>query len=131
MPPRTDGLRTLELGAPGEQRDWLNDCVLHGTKRATAGLAAEYEEEGEPLEHVGEVLVMLGNVGEEVGRVRVTQVVTRRFDEVPWEFADAEGEGFTSIENWREAHRGFWEGSGRTVTPDAEVVCLSFDLLDP
>jgi uncharacterized protein YhfF len=129
MWPRVDGLRTLELGSPGEQRTRLNDYVLHGTKRATAGLAVEYEEEGEPVEEVGEVLVMLGNEGDEVGRIRVTHVVVRRFDEVPWEFADAEGEGFTSVEDWRRAHRGHWEREGRTVTPDTGVVCVSFDLL--
>lgn len=128
---RIEGLRTLELGAPGEQRERLNDYVLHGTKRATAGLAVEYDEEGEPLEHVGEVLVMLGNEQDEVGRVRVTRVVTRRFDDVPWEFADAEGEGFTSIEDWRNGHHDYWEREGRTVTPDTLVVCLSFDLLGP
>jgi uncharacterized protein YhfF len=131
MWPRVDGLRTLELGHPGEQRDRLNGYVLHGSKRATAGLAAEYDEEGEPLEHVGEVLVMLGNHGDEVGRIRVTDVVTRRFDDVPWEFADAEGEGFTDVEDWRRGHRGFWEREGRTVTPDTAVVCISFDLLGP
>jgi uncharacterized protein YhfF len=129
MWPRVDGLRTLELGSPGEQRTRLNDYVLDGTKRATAGLAVEYEEEGEPVEEVGEVLVMLGNEHDEVGRIRVTEVVTRRFDDVPWEFTDAEGEGFTSVEDWRRAHRGHWEREGRTVTPDSPVVCLSFDLI--
>jgi uncharacterized protein YhfF len=129
MWPRVDGLRTLELGSPGEQRDRLNHYVLHGTKRATAGLAVEYDEDGEALEHVGEVLVMLGNEQDEVGRIQVTDVVTRRFDDVPWEFADAGGEGFTSVDDWREGHRRYWERVGRTVTPDTLVVCLSFDLL--
>lgn len=131
MWPRVDGLRTLELGNPGEQRDRRNHYVLHGTKRATAGLAAEYEEEDEPLEHVGEVLVVRGNDQDEIGRIRVTDVVTRRFDDVPWAFADAEGEGFTDVEDWRRGHRGFWEREGRIITPETLVVCLSFDLLSP
>jgi uncharacterized protein YhfF len=131
MWPRVDGLRTLELGNPGEQRDRLTHYVLHGSKRATAGLADEYVEDGEPLEHVGEVLVLVDSENEEIGRVRVTDVVTRRFDDVPWEFADAEGEGFTSVEDWRDWHRRFWERGGRTITPDTPVVCLSFDLISP
>lgn len=105
MWPRVDGLRSLELGFPGEQRDRLNGFVLHGSKRATAGVQAEYDEQGEELEHAGELLVMLDSDGEQVGRVRVTDVVVRRFDDVPWEFADTEGEGFVSIDDWRRGHR--------------------------
>jgi uncharacterized protein YhfF len=124
-----DGLRSCELGFPGEQRDRLNGYVLHGHKRATAGLLGEYEEEGEVLEHVGERLVLVDSDGHEVGRIEVTDVVVRRFDDVPWEFADAEGEGFTSIEDWRNGHRRHWAREGRDVTADTHVVCLRFDLL--
>jgi uncharacterized protein YhfF len=128
MWPRVDGLRSLELGFPGEQRDRLNGYVLHGRKRATAGVLAEYDEEGEVLEHVGERLVLLDSEGLEVGRVDVTDVVVRRFDDVPWEFADAEGEGFSSVEDWRDAHRRHWAREGRDITPDTQIVCLRFDL---
>jgi uncharacterized protein YhfF len=128
MWPRVDGLRSLELGFPGEQRDRLNGYVLHGRKRATAGVLAEYDEEGEVLEHVGERLVLLDSEGLEVGRVDVTDVVVRRFDDVPWEFADVEGEGFSSVEDWRDAHRRHWAREGRDITPDTQIVCLRFDL---
>lgn len=131
MWPRVDGLRTLELGSPGEQRDRLTGYVLHGAKRATAGPAQEYEQEGEPLEQVGEVLVLLGNGSDPVGRIRITKVVVRPFSEVPWEFAESEGEGFTSIDDWRDGHRRAWLMDGRTVHDDTRVVCLSFDLLNP
>ena len=46
-------------------------------------------------------MVLLGNDGEQLGRIRVTAVDVLRFDEVTWEFADAEGEGFSDIEDWR------------------------------
>ncbi|MCU1589975.1 MAG: hypothetical protein JWP11_1231 [Frankiales bacterium] len=129
MWPRVDGLRTLELGHAGEQRDRLNGYVLHGSKRATAGIADEYAEEGEALEHVGERLVLLDNDGAEVGRVEVTGVVVRRFEDVPFEFADAEGEGFASVDDWREGHRRYWEREGRSIGADTQIVCISFDLL--
>jgi hypothetical protein len=51
--PRIDGLRVLELGTPGDMRRWLNDLVLSGTKKATAGRLADYEAEGEELEQPG------------------------------------------------------------------------------
>jgi uncharacterized protein YhfF len=53
-----DGLRALELGTPGDLRAELNGLVLDGRKRATAGLLAEYAEEQEELEHVGERLAL-------------------------------------------------------------------------
>jgi uncharacterized protein YhfF len=131
MWPRVDGLRTVELGFPGEQRERLNGYVLHGDKRATAGLLAEYAEQGEALEHVGEVMVLIDSTGGDVGRIRVTEVVQRRFADVPWEFADAEGEGFRDLEHWRDGHRQHWAKEGREIGDDTELVCLAFDLLQP
>ncbi|MBU6144852.1 MAG: hypothetical protein KGQ56_05195, partial [Acidobacteria bacterium] len=71
---KVDGLRTIEFGNQGESRSTLLNFIFNGNKRATAGLLADYEEEGEPIEHVGEVLVVLGNDLEEVGRIRITRV---------------------------------------------------------
>ena len=129
MWPVIDGLRTLELGFVGEQRDWLTGLVLHGAKRATAGLLAEYEEENEPHEQIGEKLVLVDNDGAEIGRVQVTRVEVVRFADVPWEFAAAEAEGDESIEEWREGHRRHWAKENREITDDTEVVCIWFDLL--
>jgi uncharacterized protein YhfF len=49
---------------------------------------------------------------------------------VPWEFADSEGEGFTSIEDWRDGHRGYYERTGTSVAPDDPVVCCWFRVID-
>ena len=57
--PVVAGLRSLELGSPGASCQRLTALVLEGRKRATAGLVAEYEREGEPPEHVGERLALL------------------------------------------------------------------------
>jgi len=139
--PRTGGFRTLELGTPGEMRRRLSDLVLHGRKRATAGLLAEYAVDGEPLERPGEILVLLGNGGEQLGRIRITAVEVLRFDDVTWEFADAEGEGFSDIDDWRTLHREFWERASLdrirvhtgdpswALTGDTEVVCVWFDVV--
>ena len=131
MWPRVDGYRSLELGAPGEQRSRLNDLVLHGTKRAAAGIRVEYEDEGEFVEHVGEELVLLDNGRQEIGRLLVTGVTECGFDEVTWDFAEAEGEGFTSLEDWRGRHRRVWEEAGHVVRAETPIVCISFDLLAP
>ena len=138
---RVRGLRTLELGAPGGSRRQLTELVLHGRKRATAGLLAEYDVEGEELERPGEHLVLLGDSGRPVGLLQVTQVDVIPFGSVEWEFADAEGEGFADVDDWRTVHRRFWEDHsvGRirehlgdhdwSLSGDTKVVCVSFRLV--
>jgi uncharacterized protein YhfF len=126
--PRLDGLRALELGVPGGSREALNGLVLSGRKRATAGLLQEYEQEGEVLEHVGERLALVGDDGRALTVVEITDVQVRRFADVPWEFAAAEGEGDEDLAQWRAGHRRFWAAQGTPVDADTAVVCLSFVL---
>jgi uncharacterized protein YhfF len=127
---RVDGLRTIELGNPGASRTALLDFVLNGKKRATAGLLEQdYEAEGEPIEHVGEVLVLLGNDSEEVGRVQVTKVELTTFIQVPDEFALAEAEGDLSAADFRSSHMEFWTSCGYEINNDTKVVLVYFELL--
>lgn len=127
--PIVDGLRALELGDPGASRAFLNDCVLNGNKRATAGLLSEYLEENEPWEHVGERLVLVDDDLSPLAVVEVTRVEPTAFSEAPWAFAAAEGEGVADLEEWREQHREFWARSGRNVTDRTPVLCVYFTLL--
>jgi uncharacterized protein YhfF len=131
MFPIVGGLRSLELGFPGDQRTRLNTLVLRRAKRATAGLLADYDYAREPVEQIGEKLALVDDEMRQVATLLVTGSVVLRFADVPWEFADAEGEGFTSIEEWREAHLRYWTRKGHTVSPDSEVVCLSFEVTPP
>lgn len=124
-----DGLRTLELGSPGELRQELVGLVLSGPKRATAGLLSDYEIEGEALEAVGEQLVLVGDDGGRVGLVEIIGVDVVPFAEVSDAFAEEEGEGFTGHLDWATAHRAFWERIGRRIDDRTPVVCLRFKLL--
>ncbi|MFI1936045.1 ASCH domain-containing protein [Streptomyces purpureus] len=130
MWPRVDGMRTLELGTPGAMREELTALVVAGVKTATAGTLEEYQLETEGLEYVGERLAVLGNDGRVAATVAVTAVETVPFAEVSWEFAQAEGEGFTSVEHWRSAHRRYWQRTGTPVDDDSPVVLVSFRLVD-
>ena len=127
--PVVDGLRAIEFAEPGELRIWLVDLVVNGNKRATAGLMSDYEDEGEPLEHVGERLVILDNDGQRVATVRVTKVVVSRFADVPDEFALAEGEGDLDAADFHASHTKYWASVGTPVTDDTQVVQLYFELL--
>lgn len=126
MWPRVAGLRALELGTPGPLQDQLNALVVAGQKTATAGLLLEYVQEDEQLEHVGERLALLDGDGLALRIVEVTRVEVLPFAEVSWEFAQAEGEGFTSIEHWRQAHRRFWNAQypSLRIDDDTEIVCV-------
>ena len=127
---RIDGLRTIEFGTVGPSRTALLDFIFNGNKRATAGLLEhDYEAEGEPIEQVGEVLVVLDNDFQEAGRIRATRVEVTTFAEVPDEFALAEAEGDLNSEDFRASHRSFWARAGYQISDDTKVVLLYFDLL--
>ncbi|GIG68408.1 ASCH domain-containing protein [Phytomonospora endophytica] len=128
MWPRVDGLRGLELGTPGEMRRWLTDLVLSG-ETATAGLLAEYADEGEELEHLGERLALIDDDGTHAATVEITGVTVVPFAEVSFAFARDEGEGHTSIEHWRETHAEFWAAEGTRVDDGTEIACLRFTVL--
>lgn len=128
--PLVDGMRSMELGTPGEMRARLNGYVIDGAKRATAGQLAEYEREGEPIEHVGERLALVDDDGVRIATLEVTRVEVRRFIDVPWEFAAAEAEGDRDIEEWRSGHRSFWDRVGEPVGDDSSIVLVWFDLVE-
>lgn len=130
MFPRVNGLRTIEFGTPGEMRDRLVQLVLHGNKRATAGLMREYEIEGEPVEHVGELLAMVDNSRQQVGTLLVTNVDVLRFIDVPDALALAEGEGDLDAADFRASHLRFWNTCGEHVDDDTLIATVYFDLVD-
>src|SRR4051794_40552802 len=105
-------------------RDRLNASVLAGEKVATAGLwRVEYESGGEAIDTVGERQVLLGSSDEPIAVVEIVRVEVHAFRAVPWEFAESEGEGFTSIEEWRRGHRDYYGSQGTSVDDDDIVVC--------
>jgi uncharacterized protein YhfF len=103
-----DGLRTLEIGTPGEMRQRLNALILDRRKRATAGLLLDYVRDDVELEYVGERLALVDDDQRRIAVVQVEQVDTVPFGGVSWKFAQAEGEGDQSLEEWRDGHRRFW-----------------------
>ncbi len=112
-------------------RERLTALALSGTKAATAGLLQQdYLDESEPVDEVGEHQVLLGNADDTVATVEVTRVEIHGFLEVPWEFARDEGEGFTSIQHWRDGHRAYYERRGIDVDDDTKFVCTWFRVVD-
>jgi uncharacterized protein YhfF len=120
--PLTD-LPPFELGYPRtELRRQLVDAVLRGDKTSTTGIA-EDEEPARP----GDRFVVLDFDDQPVGIVEVTEAREIPAGEIDVQFAREEGEGFESVEDWREAHERFFE---RPIPDDLLVQALRFRLVE-
>jgi uncharacterized protein YhfF len=51
------------------------------------------------------------------------------FDQVPWSFAAAEGEGDRTLEDWRAGHRAYFTRNGG-FAPDMVLWCERFRLIE-
>jgi uncharacterized protein YhfF/SAM-dependent methyltransferase len=125
--PLRSALPTTALGLPGADRDTLNGLVLAGRKTATASLLSDYEEEGVGVPAVGARYGLIDSQGESIATIEVTGVTTCAFDRVDDRHARAEGEGFETAAEWRDAHRAIWPG----VTGTSTVVLETFRVLQP
>jgi len=101
----------------------LVEAVLRGDKTATAGLA----EEDETLLSPGDRLMLLGFDDEPVGIVEVVDERVVPAGEIDVQFARDEGEGFESVDEWREAHERFFK---RPLPDDTPIVALRFRLVE-
>jgi uncharacterized protein YhfF len=124
-----DGLRTLEIGSPGSMRQRLNQLILTGEKRATAGLLLDYVRDDVELEVVGERLALVDDNQHRVATVIVVAIETVPFNEVPWSFAQAEGEGDENLDQWREGHRRFWADYDESIDDHSPIVLLRFEVV--
>jgi len=115
----------------GAEADWLADLVVEGKKTATCSAHVLYEIENEPLPHVGEYNIVLDAKEEPVAIIRVTEVSIMPMNEVPVEFALAEGEG--DYEFWWNAHENFFKSElGKVNLEYSEsmpLVCERFETI--
>ncbi|MFE6665463.1 ASCH domain-containing protein [Streptomyces sp. NPDC057697] len=133
-------LKPFLLAYPGPLRDRLVGAVLAGTKVSTTGLLAEYEAEREELPPVGERSALIDSDGRETAVLELTEVRVLRLGDVDLQHAIDEGEGHTSVAEWRAAHERFWHGEemrealgdpGFTVDDDTMVVAERFRVVEP
>ncbi|MEI7029589.1 ASCH domain-containing protein [Streptomyces pratensis] len=101
-------LQPFLLAFPGPLRDRLVAAVLTGEKVSTTGLLAEYQLEGEELPPVGERSALIDSDGREVAVIELTDVRVLPLGAVDLRHALDEGEGYTSVAEWRAGHEAFW-----------------------
>ncbi|WP_181361950.1 ASCH domain-containing protein [Streptomyces sp. MA5143a] len=101
-------LPTAEFAFPGPLRDRLVAAILDGAKTSTTGLVVDYEHEGEALPAVGDRSVVVDSDERPVAVIEVTGVRVAPLADVDLAHVVDEGEGHTSVAEWREGHERFW-----------------------
>jgi uncharacterized protein YhfF len=101
-------LPTAEFAFPGPLRDRLVAAILDGAKTSTTGLVVDYEHEGEALPAVGDRSVVVDSDERPVAVIEVTGVRVVPLADVDLAHVVDEGEGHTSVAEWREGHERFW-----------------------
>jgi uncharacterized protein YhfF len=134
-----ESLPPAQFGFPGPLRDRLVAAILRGEKTSTTGLYEELVRTGEALIKVGERTLVVDSDENGVAVIETTSVEVCRFGDVDLDFAIAEGEGFETVEQWREAHVRFFESPELAaivgdppivVDDDTLVVCERFRVVE-
>lgn len=106
--PEFVGLPIGEFAFPGPLRDQLVAAILDGSKTSTTATLIEFEVEQEELPRVGEREVVVDSAGRGVAVTELTEVRMARLADVDLQHAIDEGEGFTTVAQWRAGHEDFW-----------------------
>ncbi|WP_270887912.1 ASCH domain-containing protein [Pedococcus sp. 5OH_020] len=126
---------TYAFGDSAELADELGLLVLHGPKRATAGLVQEFDAGEQALPEVGDRCAVLGGDGRPLAIVRTTDVRVGPLASVDDRFAWDEGEGDRTRAWWLAAHTGLFirqcATMGLTFSDNIGVVFERFDLVWP
>jgi uncharacterized protein YhfF len=134
-----EDLPVVQFAFPGPLRDQLVAAILDGTKTTTTGLADEYERDGEPLPRAGERQAVVDSAGDRVAVIEITAVRVIPLADVDLAHAIGEGEGYSSVADWRAGHERFWHGDeiraergdpGFTVGDGTLVVAEEFRLIE-
>ena len=97
--------------------------MLSGAKTSTAGLA----ESEEPSARARDRFVLEDEKGRPRAIVEITEIRVVPASEIDPGFARDEGEGFESVEDWREAHERFFE---QPIKADTLIEAIRFRLVE-
>lgn len=118
-------LEHFAFGDSPAMADELLSLVLQGKKTATCWAASQ----GLKGSALGARYVVLDGVGVPRAVIQSTELLQRRFDEVPEDFAAEEGEGDLSHAHWAAVHQDCFTREG-TYAPDMMLWCERFRLVE-
>lgn len=115
----------------GNDADCLASLVVEGKKTATCSAHILYELENEPLPQVGQYNIVLDSKEMPVAIIQVVDVSILPMNEVPEDFALAEG--VKDYAYWWNAHETFFKGElaerGLTYSELMPLVCERFEVV--
>lgn len=126
-PSMIDGHNCWSFGDSPALADELLALVLSGEKTATCGALRDYIADGIVPPVPGQRDIVLGGSARPAALIEYTEVTQRRFDEVPEDFALAEGEG--DYDDWRQGHMAYFERNGGW-SEDLMLVCERIRLVE-
>ena len=122
------GVEAFQFGADADQ---LAQLVVNGEKSATCSAHVLYELEGEAVPRAGQYSIVLDSKEVPVAIIRNTNVSLIPMNEVPEEFALAEGEG--DFGYWWTAHQQFFSQElkvhGLSYSENLLLVCERFEVV--
>jgi uncharacterized protein YhfF len=139
LPTEYASLPIAEFAFPGELRDRLVAAILSGEKSTTTGLHLELEVDGEELPKVGDRELVVDSAARPVAVIEMTEIRVLPLADVDHQHALDEGEGFSSVKDWRLDHEAYWHGAqyrdaigqpAFTVDDSTLVVALRFRLIE-
>jgi uncharacterized protein YhfF len=111
----------------------LADFVIFGTKRATASLSLINKLKPENAPIMSGYSVVTDFAGKTLCIIQTIEIREVPFLEVDFEFAEAEGQGFKNIEDWRKGHGDYFKKeckeAGFEFNETMLVCCERFELL--
>ena len=123
--------KNVEAFQFGVEADRLADLVVEGQKTATCSAHILYELEDEALPQAGQYNIVLNSKDLPVAIIQLTGVSIIPMNEVPRDFALAEGEG--DYKHWWNEHEQFFkkelEAYGLTYSEDMLLVCERFKVV--
>lgn len=135
--PKLEDIPVGEYAFPGFLRDALVGAILDGRKTSTTSLFAEYDFDESHIDGVGAREAVVDSHGNIVCVTVNRKVEIIPIKDVTLEHAINEGEGFATLEEWRDAHNIFWRSQEFTeymgqvdLSDDALVVCQTFAIDD-
>ncbi|MGL4240942.1 MAG: ASCH domain-containing protein, partial [Beijerinckiaceae bacterium] len=97
----------FSFGDSPAMADELLALVIAGMKTATCGPLRDFPDGSAKRPVVGRRDIVLDGLGRPAAVIETTEITERRFDEVDERFAYDEGEGFRTLEDWRNGHAGY------------------------
>ncbi|MFL5298674.1 MAG: ASCH domain-containing protein [Phenylobacterium sp.] len=117
-------LESFTFGDSPQMADQLLAYVLAGAKTATCWSIRDGQQT-----HVGKRMVVKDGAGHPRAVLETASLEQMRFDDVPWSFAAAEGEGDRNLDDWRAGHERYFARNGG-FSRDMMLWCERFRLVE-